>query len=76
MSFVLTFQPVRQARKCAAIDGFAAVILADNKAMIRVFEKTGLPMKAGIVSGVYPLTIPFPDSGDSSSLTIASFEGR
>jgi GNAT superfamily N-acetyltransferase len=42
------------------IAGFAADILADNKAMIRVFEKTGLPMKAAMEYGVYHLTIPFP----------------
>ncbi len=48
------------------IGGFTADILADNKPMIRVFEKTGLPMKAGMAYGVYHLTIPFPDGNDSA----------
>ncbi len=41
------------------ISGFSAAVLADNKAMISVFEKTGLPMQSSMVSGVYHISIPF-----------------
>jgi acyl-CoA hydrolase len=41
------------------ISGFSAAVLADNKTMISVFEKTGLPMQSSMVSGVYHISIPF-----------------
>ncbi|HRR47359.1 MAG TPA: GNAT family N-acetyltransferase [Syntrophales bacterium] len=40
--------------------GFTADVLADNKAIIKVFEKTGLPIEAVMEYGVYHLRIPFP----------------
>ena len=51
------------------IGGFTAAVLADNRAMIRVFEKTGLPLRAGMEYGVYHLSIPFAGGNDQASLT-------
>jgi len=41
------------------IEGFTADILADNKAIIRVFEKSGFPVEAVLRHGVYHLTLSF-----------------
>jgi len=41
------------------IRGFTADVLADNKGMIKVYEKSGYPIKAIVEFGVYHLTIPF-----------------
>jgi RimJ/RimL family protein N-acetyltransferase len=48
------------------IQGFTADVLADNKSMIKVFEKSGYPIKAIVESGVYHLLIPF-DRNDIST---------
>jgi RimJ/RimL family protein N-acetyltransferase len=59
---------IRAARE-QGIEGFTADVLADNKAMLRVFEKALFPIRAVLDSGVYNLTIPFVErathSGDS-----------
>jgi acyl-CoA hydrolase/GNAT superfamily N-acetyltransferase len=46
------------------IEGFQAQVLADNKAMLAVYEKANLPIRAVMEHGVYNLTIPFgePDN--------------
>ncbi len=41
------------------LKGFTADVLASNKAMMKVFEKSGVMVKATLESGVYSLTIPF-----------------
>jgi len=41
------------------IKGFVADVLADNKSMLKVFEKSPFPVKAVLTGGVYKLTIPF-----------------
>lgn len=41
------------------IHGFTASVLASNKAMMKVFEKGGLLVKAKLEHGTYELTIPF-----------------
>lgn len=41
------------------IQGFIADVLADNKSMIKVFEKSGYPIRAIVEYGVYHLSIPF-----------------
>ncbi|MDM8539775.1 GNAT family N-acetyltransferase [Desulfococcaceae bacterium HSG9] len=41
------------------LQGFTADVLASNKAMMKVFEKSGVIVKATLESGVYSLTIPF-----------------
>jgi RimJ/RimL family protein N-acetyltransferase len=47
------------------IDGFTAGVLASNKAMMKVFEKGGLPFKARLDQGVYELAVPFDGSAQS-----------
>ena len=39
--------------------GFTADVLASNKGMMRVFEKSGLSVEARLDSGAYELTMPF-----------------
>jgi hypothetical protein len=39
--------------------GFTADVLASNKGMMRVFEKSGLAVQARLDSGAYELTMPF-----------------
>ena len=41
------------------LKGFTAEVLQDNKGMIQVFEKGGLPVEALLKDGVYNLRIPF-----------------
>jgi len=41
------------------LKGFTAEVLQDNKGMINVFEKGGLPVEALLKDGVYNLRIPF-----------------
>ena len=41
------------------IMGFTADVLASNKGMMRVFEKSGLSVKACLEEGAYELTMPF-----------------
>ncbi|MEB3174899.1 MAG: GNAT family N-acetyltransferase [Cyanobacteriota bacterium] len=39
--------------------GFSAEVLLENRAMIQVFEKLGLPIRRRMRNGVYALTMPF-----------------
>jgi acyl-CoA hydrolase len=43
------------------VEGFTADVLADNKSMLKVFEKTPFPLQAVLAYGAYELTIPFID---------------
>ncbi len=45
------------------IEGFTADVLYDNKAMLKVFEKTAYPMNAVIKFGVYKLEFPIKKTG-------------
>ncbi|MCX5838020.1 MAG: GNAT family N-acetyltransferase, partial [Deltaproteobacteria bacterium] len=54
---------IRVARELG-IEGFTADVLADNKAMLKVFEKAPLPIRAVMEFGIYNLTIPFKDTGE------------
>ena len=45
------------------IRGFTADVLSSNTPMMRVFSKTGFPLKAHLDSGVYELEIPFEKKG-------------
>lgn len=49
---------IRLARE-RGVQGFTADVLASNKAMMRVFEKGDLPVRARLDAGVYELTIAF-----------------
>jgi acyl-CoA hydrolase/GNAT superfamily N-acetyltransferase len=60
-SFLLTML-IRVARE-QRIEGFTADVLADNKTMLKVFEKASFPIRAVLECGIYNLTIPFEDPG-------------
>jgi len=51
---------VRLARE-EGIEGFTADILAANKAMLRVFEKSAFPIKAALSGGSYEITLTFEE---------------
>jgi len=44
------------------VKGFSADVLASNKAMLKVFEKSPYPVKAIMESGIYDITIAFENS--------------
>jgi acyl-CoA hydrolase/RimJ/RimL family protein N-acetyltransferase len=48
-----------QAAKERGIQGFTASVLRGNEPMMRVFEKSGLTIKARMEEGIYSLTMPF-----------------
>ena len=52
-----------EAARERGVEGFSADVLADNLAIIKVFEKTELPVQAYLAHGLYHLTIPFTDHG-------------
>ena len=54
---------IRVARE-EGIEGFTADVLADNKAMLKVYEKAPFPVKAVLAAGVYKLSIPFSPASD------------
>jgi len=56
---------VQHARE-EGIEVFTADVLAGNKAMLRVYEKAGFPIKAVLESGVYELTIPLKEQAPDS----------
>jgi GNAT superfamily N-acetyltransferase len=56
---------IRIARE-QGIEGFRADVLADNKAMLAVYEKANLPIRAVMEYGIYSLTIPFNEPDNSS----------
>jgi len=43
------------------LQGFVADVLASNKSMLKVFEKSGLPVKSSLSSGAYEIMMPFFD---------------
>jgi len=45
------------------LQGFTADVLATNNAMMKVFEKSGLTIKAKLEDGIYSLAIPFNREG-------------
>jgi len=52
---------IRIAREQGGIEGFRADVLLDNKAMLRVFEKTPFPLRAVVSEGAYEIVISFRD---------------
>jgi len=54
---------IRIARE-QGIVGFTADVIADNKAMLKVFEKAPFPIRAIMESGIYTLTIPIVDTAE------------
>lgn len=53
---------IRLARQ-RGVRGFTADVLASNKAMMKVFEKGGVPVQARLEQGVYALRIPLAEEG-------------
>jgi acyl-CoA hydrolase/GNAT superfamily N-acetyltransferase len=60
------FKRLIQLAKKQGLKGFTADVLYTNKGMIKVFEKSGLPIKANMEYGIYSLTIPFETEGSHS----------
>jgi len=54
-------QMLMNAARKKGLRGFTADVLADNKAIIKVYEKAGLPVQAVMEYGVYHLAISFPE---------------
>ena len=54
---------IRIAREEGIVE-FSADVLADNKSMLKVYEKAPFPIKAVFSGGVYELTIPFMSVAD------------
>jgi RimJ/RimL family protein N-acetyltransferase len=61
IAFFLFEMLIRIARE-HTIEGFTADVLADNKPMLKVFEKASFPIRAVMESGIYNLTITFADT--------------
>jgi acyl-CoA hydrolase len=58
------FRMLIRLAKERGVQGFTADVLSSNKAMMKVFENGGLPVKAKLAQGAFELTIPFnPESG-------------
>ena len=51
---------IEQARE-KGFKGLTAEVLSDNQAMIKVFEKSGLPLEASLEGGIYHLQLSFAD---------------
>ncbi len=47
--------------KDRGLRGFTAEVMQENKGMLTVFEKSGLPMEALLKNGVYKLRMPFDE---------------
>ncbi len=60
------FKRLVQLAKQQGIKGFTADVLATNKGMMKVFEKSGLPIKAQMEYGIYNLTILLDSEGPRS----------
>jgi GNAT superfamily N-acetyltransferase len=54
---------IRIAREEGIVE-FTADVLADNKSMLKVYEKAPFPIKAVVTAGVYELVIPFMSAAD------------
>ncbi|MBW2636843.1 MAG: GNAT family N-acetyltransferase, partial [Deltaproteobacteria bacterium] len=55
------FEKLIRIAKKRGIEGFKADIIADNKPMIKIFEKSVYPVHAFVQRGVYELTMPFSE---------------
>lgn len=53
---------VRLARE-QGLRGLTAEVLVDNMSMMKIFQRSGLPLEAHLSDGVYHLRIPFTDQG-------------
>jgi hypothetical protein len=55
--------------KDKGLKGFTADVLASNKGMMKVFEKSGLSFKTQLESGAFHLTISFDEDGSKPAIT-------
>ncbi|NPU82854.1 MAG: GNAT family N-acetyltransferase [Syntrophaceae bacterium] len=55
-----------QVARDQGIEAFTADVFADNKAMMKVFEKVPYPLRAVMEYGIYNLTIPLTDPEDGT----------
>jgi GNAT superfamily N-acetyltransferase len=62
-------QLIRVARE-QGIEGFTADVIADNKAMLKVFEKAHFSIQAVLEYGIYNLTIPFSEQKQNHVFTV------
>jgi GNAT superfamily N-acetyltransferase len=60
------FEKLIRIAKKRGIEGFKADIIADNKPMLRIFEKSAYRTHAFVQRGVYELTMPFTEEEGSS----------
>jgi RimJ/RimL family protein N-acetyltransferase len=60
------FELLIKIAKEEGVEGFTADVLSVNKAMLRVYEKSGFPIKAVLSAGAYELTMPFQDTDQES----------
>jgi acyl-CoA hydrolase/RimJ/RimL family protein N-acetyltransferase len=67
---------IRIAREQGGIEGFRADVLLDNKAMLRVFEKTPFPLRAVVSEGAYEIVISFRDRHDPEEIKRIEEEKR
>jgi GNAT superfamily N-acetyltransferase len=66
----LILQMLIKAARGKGLTGFTADILANNKAIFKVYEKAGLPIQAVMEYGVYHLTMPFGDRPGNGPETV------
>ncbi|MBN2178850.1 MAG: GNAT family N-acetyltransferase [Deltaproteobacteria bacterium] len=59
------FEKLIRIAKKRGIEGFKADIIADNKPMLRIFEKSAYRTHAFVQRGVYELTMPFTEEEGS-----------
>lgn len=67
------FEMLMEMAQEQGLEGFTADVLSENKSMLKVFEKTGLALRAELEGGVYHLTMPFARQGGHAG---NSAEGR
>ena len=53
------FEMLARLAKERGLKGFSAEVLHENKNMLRVFEKSSLPINARLENGIYYLKVPF-----------------
>ncbi|MDQ7785559.1 MAG: GNAT family N-acetyltransferase [Desulfomonilaceae bacterium] len=58
------FKMLIQLAKERGLQGFTADVVASNRSMMKVFENSGLPVKARLEMGVYEVTMPFERTAD------------
>ena len=63
------FKMLIQVARERGLKGFTADVVASNRAMMKVLEKSGLSVKARLEMGAYEVTMPFGDDAEVNSET-------